>query len=571
MVRGDRCWRNCLRGAWSAVFLMMGIAWAATPQQRVAEHLAVGEFGAALEQAAQVDDPALQAQLLEQIALAQQEAGSASAAQATLRRISSRERRAQAQGKAAQQQRQLAGGASMADFGTLMALIQQNTSGEWEDQDGVGGTMTPFPTGVKVSPEGVLSRVTTQETSGNLTALAAGVRKASLNDDMAQPSALRVVSLARLEQEIAQRLAEGLPVPTSMAHFAGLTRVQYVFVDEAEHDILLAGPAEPWGYQGHGQPVGLHSGRPTLQLDDFVTVLRTFLRGEADFGCSINTREAGIQAVQDFVQKSLARGPLSAGAGVRNWVNQLQKRLGRQDVVVWGVPADSRVARVIVEADYRMKLIGIDKLDAGQGIPSYFDLLPLDLQKNPPPMEALRWWLTMQYDAVYHAPDRSAYEIQGQSVKCLSENQLLTAEGKHLPTGKAEFANRLFAENFTRHYDELARRDLVFADMQNIFDLALVAALIRQEKLGARTGFDFGVFAPQGGYCPASYPVPREVDSVVNHRVYNGKDVVVQVAGGVRADLLAIVKNTEITRESENLQARKVRLPADRWWWDVAK
>lgn len=571
MVRGDRCLRNCLRGAWGAVFLMTGIVWSATPQQRVAEHLAVGEFGAALEQAAQVADPSLQAQLFEQIALAQQDAGAASAAQATLRRISSRERRAQAQGKAAQQQRQLAGGASMADFGTLMALIQQNTSGEWEDQDGVGGTMTPFPTGVKVSPEGVLSRVTTQETSGNLAALAADARKAALNDDMAQPSALRVVSLARLEQEIAQRLAEGLPVPTSMAHLAGLTRVQYVFVDEAEHDILLAGPAEAWHYRGHGQPVGLHSGRPTLQLDDFVTVLRTFLRGEADFGCSINTREAGIQAVQEYVQKSLARGPLSAGAGVRNWVNQLQKRLGRQDVVVWGVPADSRVARVIVEADYRMKLIGIDKLDAGQSIPSYFDLLPLDVQKNPPPMEALRWWLTMQYDAVYHAPDRSAFEIQGQSVRCLSENQLLTAEGKHLPTGKSEFVNRLFAENFTRHYDELARRELVFADMQNIFDLALVAALIRQEKLDVRTGLDFGVFAPQGGYRPASYPVPREVDSVVNHRVYNGKDVVVQVAGGVRADLLAVVKNTEITRESESLPARKVRLPADRWWWDVAK
>jgi hypothetical protein len=569
MVPCGHWFRLWLMLASVAVYLGARPAEAAAPEQLVAEHLAAGEFGAALEQAAQVADPQMQAELLQKVATAQQQAGAPAAAQATLRRIAPRQTRAQAQGQAARRQTQLAGGASMADFGTLMMLIQQNTSGEWEDQDGVGGTMTPFPTGVRVSPEGVLSRATAKDATGSLAAVAAQARKASLNDDMAQASALRVVSLARLEQEVAQRLADGLPVPQSMALFAGLTRVQYVFVDTEAQDLLLAGPAEGWQYQAPGQPVGLNSGRPILQLDDFVTVLRTFLRGEADFGCSINTREEGVRALQAYVQQSLARGPLSAGAGVRNWVNQLQKRLGRQDVVVWGVPADSRVARVIVEADYRMKLIGIDKLDAGQGIPSYFDLLPLNLQKNPPPMEALRWWLTMHYDAVYHSPDRTAFEIQGQSVKCLSENQLLTETGQHLPTGQAEATNRLFAQNFTHRYAELARRDLVFADTQNIFDLALVAALIRHERLEDRAGLDFGVFAPQGGYRPATYPVPREVDSVVNHRVYNGKDVVVQVAGGVRADLLAVVKDEQVARESSTLT--KVSLPAGRWWWDVAK
>jgi hypothetical protein len=432
--------------------------------------------------------------------------------------------------------------------------------------------MTPFQTGVRVSPEGVLSRVTTQDTTGNLSALAAQVRKASLNDDMAQISGLRVVSLKRLEAEVSQRLADGLPVPQSMALLGGLSRLQYVFVDENAHDILLAGPAEAWQYNAQGLPVGVSSGRPLLQLDDFVTVLRTFSRGEPDFGCSINTREEGVKALQDYAQQSLARGPLSAGGGVRNWVNMLQKKLGRQDVVVWGVPADSRVARIIVEADYRMKLIGIDKLDAGKSIPSYFDLLPLNLQKDPPAMEALRWWLAMKYDAVYHSPDRTAFEIQGPSVKCLSENQMLTAEGKHLPTGHAEPVNRLFASNFTSHYAELARRDLVFADMQNIFDLALAAALIRHERLEARSGIDMGVFAANAGYQPARYPVPREVDSVVNHRVYNGRDVVVQVAGGVRADVAAAVKDDQIARESTRLaKVATPELPAGRWWWDAGK
>ncbi|MDP1796097.1 MAG: DUF1598 domain-containing protein, partial [Planctomycetaceae bacterium] len=449
---------------------------------KVAEHLAAGEFGPAVEQAATVKDPAEQAKLLQQIAAIQQNGGALASARATRQRIGEPNERAQAQGRADQQQ-SLAGGGVVADFTSLMNLIQENTSGQWEQIDGVGGTMSPFQTGVRVSPTVLLNRVTSPDSTGKLAALSTEIRKAELNTDMAQPSAMRLVSLARLEREVARRVAEGQAVPESMMQLAGLSHVQYVFLDKDEGDIVIGGPAEAWQYNAQGQPVGVTSKRPTLQLDDLVTVLRTFTRNEADFGCSINTREENVQSLQAFAAQSQARGPLSAGAGVRGFVNALQKKLGLQDVVVWGVPADSRVARVIVEADYRMKLIGIDKLDAGKEIPSYFDLLPKAMQKNPPATEALRWWLSMKYDAVTHSPDRTAFEIVGSSVLCQSENQVLTAEGKHLPTGQSEPINRQFAENFTQNYASLSKRDNVFADMQNVFDLALVAAMIRQERL----------------------------------------------------------------------------------------
>ena len=44
---------------------------------------------------------------------------------------------------------------------------------------------------------------------------------------------------------------------------------------------------------------------------------------------------------------------------------------------------------MIVEADYRMKLIGINKLDAGIDIPSYFDLLARNFSETPASMNAL--------------------------------------------------------------------------------------------------------------------------------------------------------------------------------------
>ncbi len=582
MVRSlwvSRLWGRTVVPGLTACLLGSGaLAWGAAPADpladRVAAHLAAGEFGLAADLAAQAKTAADQAQLLNQVATAQQQQGAADAARGTRQRIAQPQARSQALGQGAQQQG--LGGGQFVDFQSLMTLIQENTSGEWEIIDSVGGTMSPFITGVRVSPTAVLNRVSAQDKSGKLQNLAQSMRQAELNSDMAQASPLRIVSLVRLEQETSQRLADGLPVPESMMQLAGLTKIQYVFVDVDAKDILIGGPAEGWQYNAQGQPIAATSGRPTLQLDDFVTVLRTFAKNEPDYGCSINTRDENVKSLQQFAQQSLARGPLSAGAGVRNWVNQLQKKLGKQDIVVWGVPNDSRVARVIVEADYRMKLIGIDKLEGGKGIPSYFDLIPTAMTKNPPAMEALRWWLSMKYDAVTHSPDRTTFEVIGSSVLCQSENQQLTAEGKHLPTGMSEPINRQFAQNFTDHYGDLAARDLVFADMQNIFDLSLVAALIRHERLNDRAGWNMGAFAANGAYQPAVVPVPREIDSVVNHKVYNGKDIVVQVAGGVRADVVAVVKDPQKATEAPQLakvaeKADAPKLPAGRWWWDAAK
>ena len=557
----------------SCLVVMSGLIHAAGPStvlsDRVDAHLAAGEFGPALEAAKKVADPAEQAGLIQRIAAAQSAAGEP--VTATVSRLG----RVAQKGSGSQTGRTgFGGGGTMADFQTLMGMIQQNTSGKWIDIDQEGGAMTPYPYGVRVSPNGLLHKLTNEEQTGVLASLGMQARKADLNADVARRSDLRLISLTRLEKAVAARLADGDDIPETMAQLAGLSQIKYVIIYPDSHDVVIGGPAEGWQYNSQGQPVTASSGRPTLQLDDLVTVLRTFARGDADFGCSINTRDAGVRALTDFVQKSQAKGSLNPSA-VRNWVNQLQQKLGRQDIEIWGVPTDSRVARVIVEADYRMKLIGIDKINAGKDIPSYFDLLAAQ-PKGPQTMDALRWWLTMKYDAVSHSADRTVFEIQGSSVLCQSENQFLTADGKHVPTGQSEPINRAFAENFTANYDKLATRDPVFADMQNIFDLALVSALIQHERLGDKAGWNLGVFMPRGDYATARYAVPKEIDSVVNHRVYNGRDIVVQVAGGVRGDVMSVVKDGKLTPESPRLgsigqTAKAPEMPAGRWWWDAAK
>src|SRR6185436_8224299 len=139
---------------------------------------------------------------------------------------------------------------------------------------------------------------------------------------------LRLVSLKRLERAVAERIASGRPLPETLRHLAGLTQVQYVFTYPAEREIVIAGPAEGWRYDESGRAVGRESGRPLLDLDDLVVVLRSFAPGgDSLFGCSINTRDANLKSVKEFVESN--QSPLGPGQ-LGRWLKELQTRLGLQ-------------------------------------------------------------------------------------------------------------------------------------------------------------------------------------------------------------------------------------------------
>ncbi|MCA9015661.1 MAG: DUF1598 domain-containing protein [Planctomycetaceae bacterium] len=546
-----------------------------TPEEQVAAHLEAGEFGQAIEVAETVANLQQRTQLLRMVVQAQLNSGDFVAALGTINRIPLAEERTKAMGERSKAM-SLAGGSQLADFTQLIELIQSQTSGGWEIDGSGEGSISQFDSGVRVDPNGLLHHISKQELNGRLAALGVKARQADLNQNVAQNSQLRLVSLTRLEKEVQQLIEEGRSPVETMKMLAGVTKIEYVFVYPEENEVVIAGPAEAWIYNEQGLAVGVESGRPVLQLDDLVTVLRTFSnQGEKIFGCSFDPRPEGLARVKEFVAQSNARGPLRAGAGVLSWTRQLKEKLGVQDITLYGVPDTSRVARVLIEADYRMKLIGIGKMDAGKNIPSYFDLLAKEDNKGTQNLEALRWWLTMKYDSVLHNAERTAYQVVGSSVLCQSENQIVTKEGQRLQTGQAEKLNREFAANFTRHYQELAQQDLVYADLQNIFDLALVAALVRNEQLADRAGWEMTAFAANGVYHPAEFEPAHTVDTVVNHRVFNGKDVVVQVAGGVRVDTGSVVKNQNNLKVSQEVgavstQSKAPALPVGRWWWDLA-
>ncbi|MBM4002733.1 MAG: DUF1598 domain-containing protein [Planctomycetes bacterium] len=465
----------------------------------------------------------------------------------------------------------LAGGASAADFTSLMDLIKKTTGTPkpgWVDDGGVG-TVEQFPAGVFVDAAGELRRTTfVDQGSRNSRNL---MRATSGNRDVRNYSELRKVSLPRLERELRLRRLLGQPADDIMRNLAGLTRIKYLLVYPDSQDIVIAGPASEWLPDSEGRLVGAHDQRPTLQLDDLIVLLRNACVQEGAFGCSIEPREENLAQLQSF----LANSSGSLKPGQRDaWVEKLRSLAGTQDIRIFGIDPRTRVAHLIVEADYRMKLVGMGLEDGTLGVKSYLASLELDKNGKLPPMDVLRWWFTLNLDSIKVSSEHDVFELQGKTVKVLSENQLLSEQGKRQATGKSEENNAQFAASFTAHYDAMARKYPVYADLQNVFDMAAVAALIHSQDLQSQANWQFS-YLLNGESCPVALgPAPTVVDSIVNHRVIGGTQVVAGVSGGVSVNARKAVDSAKMKVDTYDVlkAERNGNLPRNlhenAWWWD---
>jgi Protein of unknown function (DUF1598) len=459
------------------------------------------------------------------------------------------------------------GGSANADFDSLIDLIQSTVASDTWMENGTGdGEISPFPTGVFVDSVGTLrfSRTSLAKVplSRPPTESAGGEPK-----DVRRGSPLRFVSLPRLEAAILRRQIAHQPLAPEMLTLAGLERIEYVLVDPDAGELVLAGPAGDW-QAVNGLLVSVTTGRPVVRLDDLLTLWRRRQSQAAvSFGCSINPRQEALARTQQYLQASGSE-PIEPNERGQ-WLKGLRDTLGKQDVEFFGIDGANHVARVLLVADYHMKLIGMGIADGVPGVESYLSTVRLLPDGSAPPMSVLRWWFAMNYEPVEVSADRCAFRLQGQGVQVLSENELLAARGQRVHTGKSDDLNRRFAASFTEHFEEIAAAYPLYGELRNVFDLSLVLAMIEREGLRERVGWQAELFTSADALRLPQVAVPREVETVVNHRVINRRQIIAGVSGGVWAD----------ARKSLDIRAADVRetaapvqrqSPADpeTWWWD---
>ena len=519
-------------------------------------------------------------QLLGMVAVAQAKAGAADAAKSTLRQISSNESLTSAMTqlvqitgpkgrpegrsgrRSGQQVAPAAGGASGADFDTLINLITSTVAPDTWDDVGGPGAIESFEGGVRVDAQGVLRQIKTVSVD-SLNQLEQTLETARPNStsqalaDARRDSKLRMVSLTRLQRELQLRLAMGEPPTDAMKWLAGLREVRYVFVFPETQDLVIAGPAGDWDTPG----------QPALSLDDLVSLMRASGDGNGTFGCSISPKRENLVATQRFL--SIPTGPLKPTQTSR-WVNEIRETLGLQDISIRGVDPQSHVARVLVEADYHMKLIGMGLEPAVPGVESYLDSIEAD--EIPQSMQVLRWWFTIRPDAVRRNPDGDAYVFRKQVIRLQSEDEKVTDEGERVHTGQSSPLNQLFASRFTRNYKRLASAYPIYARLEGIFRLAMAVALINSDDVKQQVDWDHAFLSQVAKTAKGN--VPSEVPSIVNHRVINRRHVVVGVSGGVTVDARTAVKQVAIIANgggvTSDRESARPRFPKSslRWWWD---
>ena len=564
--------RACWVSICGALLLPLS-SWAADPAAEVAAKLAAGEFGPAIAAAAGAPNAAERDRLLGHIAAVQARSGAKVASLETAYDISSDVARRSALQKLGGPGGFFSGGrggGSGADFTQLIDLITATIAPQSWDDVGGPGSISGFDGGVYVDPAGLLRKFPPQ-TDRSLVAVRSAALAASAGGNPRKSAELRKVSLTRLEREIQLLRAQGREPDEAMQTLAGLRRIKYVLVYPETGEIVLAGPAGDWRRDAEARFVDAEGSRPVVNLDDLVVTLRAVYGEMGRFGCSITPRKDNLAAAQ-AVNDKWSQAPLKPGQR-QKWLDEFRDAVGRQDIDVYGIDPRSRAARVIVEADYRMKLVGIGLEEGTLGVTNYLQTLQ-EKGGTPPPISVLRWWFTLNYSAVSATDGRDAFELKGPGVKVLSENELLTQLGERQHTGGSDELNSRFAESFTKQFEALAAKYPVYADLRNIFDLALVAAVMKSHDLPGQVGWHMTHFGPQGDYQPELGVAPKEVESVINHRLIGGKHVVAAVSGGVTADPRSLAAREAVTTGNSGQMAtyrdnsRPHQLPRRAWWWD---
>jgi hypothetical protein len=449
------------------------------------------------------------------------------------------------------------------------AMAQIDPGGGGGGQQG-GGTTGAGPfSGVAVDADGVLARQETADPTGNLLRMRLEQAAASLDPDVARTSELRKVSLTRLLKLVDQAAAGGEQPDDTILHLAGLTRIQYVFYYPETKDIVLAGPAEGWVEVPGGRVVGWESGQPTLELQDLAVALRTFAPGANRsplVACSIDPTQEGLAQMQQFLNQV---GRHISPRDEQFIVEGLRDSLGYQTITVLGVAPSTHFAQVLVEADYRMKLIGIGLEQPSAGIRSFVSMVnPAAVARNA----LQRWYFVPDYQRIKVSEDGYAAEFVGLGIKLVGEDEAVSAAGGRAASGKQSGASEKFTRSFTENYAQLAQEAPVYAQLRNCVDLLVAAAFIRQHDLYDQAGVALGALGDESVFPVETYNAPQHVAAVVNSMWKRGT-LMTPIGGGVEIRAAQALDEGNVLSDDGAVAAARNKiditsLPANQWWWD---
>jgi hypothetical protein len=269
--------------------------------------------------------------------------------------------------------------------------------------------------------------------------------------------------------------------------------------------------------------------------------------------------------MQAFLRKL---GRVNPKASTGEIVSGMRESLGAQKVRVDGVSPASHFAQVMVEADYRMKLIGIGLERPPVKMSTWIELT----SAGGVAANALqRWYFVPEYKCVRVAEDDLAIEFVGRGVRLVGADEAVMPDGRRMSADRASQASKTFTEAFTRKYPEIAARHPVYAQLRTLIDLAVAAAYLQEHDAYGRVQWDAAALRDEQICRIERFQPPTTVEPAIN-AIWRGNRLLTPIGGGISLQprLALDAPNLLMDEQGTVTKAREASLavPAGRWWWD---
>jgi hypothetical protein len=322
-----------------------------------------------------------------------------------------------------------------------------------------------------------------QTTKDNL-ALAPGSRRLCLS--------LRVLS-----KQVSAARATGSALPDELRTLGGIGYLEGVIVDETgDKDIILVGRAS--------------KERPPLHLDDLIANMRNVGGSQHYPYCSLDPRKEDVRALDALFS---SEGTLRSREEMAAFFQKVVDTVGPQQVVVGGVPRNSRHAHVMIDADYHMKKVSQGHVEV-PGVVSCLDLSLAEMKQAVRDGKALtddqkssmsRFWFHVDprkpdepgYDAPAYPIFQEAKGIVwlgGCPVVVLTEKQASTASGELHDVDSDDPTAIAFAAQLSREFTNLTGHVPVYADLENLYRLQALLLAMRHRATFDAVGWSLSTY-----------------------------------------------------------------------------
>jgi len=274
------------------------------------------------------------------------------------------------------------------------------------------------------------------------------------------------VSKTDIRAEVAVSLREALKRAKAggSKRLTGLTRIDTVCQDD-DYDILLCGVAE--------------KGQPDLYLDDLIVAIRSADRkyGNIEPGISLDPDRSQAPSLDQIAGRD--------AAAKQQYLRACSQQ--PQAVRVDALPRHSRVTKVLVEADYRMKQVsqGTLQLPVDPPLPGTFarrlnqsrQMLRAGTSTGDWSSRRRFWFEPGKFE---YAHDYQVASLQSAQVILSDADANADAGAKN---GNEDPIAREFACDWTARMEDTIRAEPIWRDMYNIYRHFAIAHMLKERSL----------------------------------------------------------------------------------------